>query len=418
MHECEAKRNGEQVQLTSTGKDPFVIIRDVPAVSGKLTLEFAMQSRTAGGGQLFWCTEEAPNTSPASSVRFSTTHNWLWHEYRVPFEIDSPLTALRLDLCSEPGELRIAGLRLVDAEGLALKEWLPQWKATTISGDAVIRAPVGTSEIVITTTSRLAGAIHSLTWNGKEFIDSLDHGRQLQSACSFGEPRGFHAECYNPTEAGSRLDAAGPRSSSKLLELRTTERSLQTLSQMAFWLAPWEASEGKPALNKEARSNHYLSKIVTIGYRDLPQVIDYRVTFRVPFDERPPYAQFESLTGYMPVEFDHFWGFNASSGELEKLPVGQGEQNLPVVLATADGQFAMGIFSPTPSDTRLGKPRYGRFQFREAGTMKWNCVYRVHNPQGIAPGEYSFQHYVAVGDLATVKATLAKLQDELSQPAR
>lgn len=31
------------------------------------------------------------------------------------------------------------------------------------------RCGVG-SEIVITTTSRLAGAIHSLTWNGKEFI--------------------------------------------------------------------------------------------------------------------------------------------------------------------------------------------------------------------------------------------------------
>ena len=50
------------------------------------------------------------------------------------------------------------------------------------SGDAVIRAPAGNSEIVITTTSRLAGAIHSLRWNGKEFIDSFDHGRQLQSA--------------------------------------------------------------------------------------------------------------------------------------------------------------------------------------------------------------------------------------------
>ena len=49
-------------------------------------------------------------------------------------------------------------------------------------GHAVIRAPAHGSEIVITTTPRLAGAIHSLTWNGKEFIDSFDHGRQMQSA--------------------------------------------------------------------------------------------------------------------------------------------------------------------------------------------------------------------------------------------
>jgi hypothetical protein len=35
------------------------------------------------------------------------------------------------------------------------------------SGDSVIHAPAGKSEIVITTTTRLAGAIHSLTWDGK-----------------------------------------------------------------------------------------------------------------------------------------------------------------------------------------------------------------------------------------------------------
>ncbi|MCY2967517.1 MAG: hypothetical protein NT069_28450, partial [Planctomycetota bacterium] len=88
-------------------------------------------------------------------------------------------------------------------------------------GDATIRGPFGSSEVVITTTRRLAGAIHSLTWNGREFIDSYDHGRQLQSACSFdlGRPGEFWAECYNPTEAGSRRDGIGANSSSRLLDL-------------------------------------------------------------------------------------------------------------------------------------------------------------------------------------------------------
>lgn len=85
------------------------------------------------------------------------------------------------------------------------------------SGDARIRAKAGTSEIVITTTGRLAGAIHSLQWNGKEFIDSHDHGRQLQSAASFdcALAKEFWAECFNPTEAGSRADGVGEKSSSK-----------------------------------------------------------------------------------------------------------------------------------------------------------------------------------------------------------
>src|SRR5437879_419530 len=70
------------------------------------------------------------------------------------------------------------------------------------SGEAVIRGKAGASEIVITTTARLAGAIHSLTWNGREFIDSTDHGRQLQSAASFDCAGDFIPETFNPTEAG------------------------------------------------------------------------------------------------------------------------------------------------------------------------------------------------------------------------
>ena len=48
------------------------------------------------------------------------------------------------------------------------------------SGDAVIRAPAGGSEIVIKTTSRMAGAIEFLQWGGKEFIDDDDHGRSCR----------------------------------------------------------------------------------------------------------------------------------------------------------------------------------------------------------------------------------------------
>ena len=75
-------------------------------------------------------------------------------------------------------------------------------KTSPQSGNALIRGKAGSSEIVITTSERLAGAIHSLKWGDKEFIDSQDHGRQLQSAASFDCATGkeFWAECFNPTE--------------------------------------------------------------------------------------------------------------------------------------------------------------------------------------------------------------------------
>src|SRR6476620_3723104 len=102
------------------------------------------------------------------------------------------------------------------------------------SGDSVIRGKVGDGEIVITTTMRVAGAIHSLKWAGKEFIDSHDHGRQLQSASNLdcGKKK-FIPETFNPTEAGSRSDGTGQRSSSKLLKLGAKGNELTTLTRMA-----------------------------------------------------------------------------------------------------------------------------------------------------------------------------------------
>ena len=274
------------------------------------------------------------------------------------------------------------------------------------SGDAVIRAAAGISEIVITTTARCAGAIHSLTWHGKEFIDSHDHGRQLQSAVNldFGTP--ILNETFNPTEAGSARDGAGAGSSSKLLSLKADGNALETVTQMAFWLAPGERSGGQPAKNTTVLSEHLLTKRVRIGYRNLPHVISYDVSFKVPAGEWHTHAVFEALTGYLPPEFGRFLRFNPPTGELEPLSDGPGENPHPVVFATADGSHAMAIFSPPQSAPNTTGPTFGRFRFREEKVVKWNCVFRVRDAAGIAPGEYPFRMFVVVGDLATVAESL------------
>ncbi|MFK7778687.1 MAG: hypothetical protein QM501_11335, partial [Gimesia sp.] len=197
----------------------------------------------------------------------------------------------------------------------------PLFGDTSPDGNAVIRGKAGASEIVITTTNRLAGAIHSLTWNGKEFIDSFDHGRQLQSAASFDlqskDP--FWAERYNPTEAGTRSDGNGLTSSSKLLSLRAQGAELQSTTRMAFWLAPDQNSSGRRALNDKILSDHLISKRVRIGYKKHDNLIEYQTTFTVPKSEQHHYAQFEALTGYMPAEFETFWTFNPDTGKLQSL---------------------------------------------------------------------------------------------------
>ncbi len=276
-------------------------------------------------------------------------------------------------------------------------------------GNATIRAQAGASEIVITTTARTAGAVHSLTWGGREFIDSLDHGRQLQSASNldFGSP--LSDETFNPTEAGSRRDSAGAVSTSRLLHMRVEKDALQTVTQMAFWLAPGEKSGPNAAKNRTALSDHLLTKRIRIGFRNLPHVISHEATFTVPIGERHTAATFEALTGYMPAEFSQFLLFNPQSGELEPLSDGPGEGPRPVVLSTPGGTHAMGIYAPPQTLPHTAGPSYGRFRFPAAKVVKWNCVFRARNDSGLAAGEYPFRMFVIVGDTAAVRDSMRAL---------
>ncbi len=279
------------------------------------------------------------------------------------------------------------------------------------NGHATIHGNAGSSEIVITTTDRVAGAIHSLTWSGKEFVDSRDHGRQFQSAASFdcGRPGEFWAERFNPTEAGSRADGAGQKSTSKLLSIRADGPELNTRSQMAFWLGPGEKSEGRPALNNERLSNHIVSKRVHIGHGDLLNVIEYNVTFTVPRGEHHTFAQFEALTGYMPAEFSRFRVFQPNSGTLAALDDGPGEQELPIVFATENGFYSLGVYSPDEPSPGFAKQGYGRFRFAAEKVVKWNIVFRKRDEGGIAAGDYRFHIFLAVGTLDDVRQSLAAL---------
>lgn len=282
-------------------------------------------------------------------------------------------------------------------------------------GDATVRAKAGGSDIVITTTARCAGAVHSLTWNGKEFVDSFDHGRQVQSASNFDSGRPFVPEVFNPTEAGSLADGRGATSTSKLLELSAKGNQLTTLSRMAFWLKPGDKSLGNPARNTVALSDHYLAKRVTIGYKDLPHAIEYRVTFLVPAGEKHTYAQFEAVTGYMPPEFGTFLSFSPKDGKLQALSDGPGEQAQPVVLATADGKHAMGVYSPDQPSPGFEQAGYGRFRFAAEKVVKWNCVFRFKNKDGVPGGDHQFRCFLVVGSTADCEHTLAALHKEFAR---
>lgn len=248
----------------------------------------------------------------------------------------------------------------------------------------------------ITSCDWSSGAICSMTWRGKEFIDKKDHGRLLQSASSFNDL----GEGYNPTEGGSSMYDDGfypqPSKSSKLLYRRAVNNYLLTDSRMGFW----------NPVNNSLVSDHYLTKEVRIGALGYSNVIEYKTNFDIQDYSRPLYkGQFEVLTAYMPSEFSQFYTVS-KSGNVAILPVQPvGEQTEPIMFATSSGSHALGIYMPGLPQPTYPFAGYGRWQFGDC--VKFNAVMRFANPSG----NYRFTTYLVIGTQQEVTATLIALQN-------
>jgi hypothetical protein len=268
------------------------------------------------------------------------------------------------------------------------------------------RYTISNDIITVGASLRTAGAIDSLYWNGREFINSFDHGRQLQVALS---ANGW-GECYNPTEAGSGADGSRHGTTSVLHAATANANVLTTDSQPAFWVPPGGTAPGcGAARNTIALSPYRFRKTVTIGVAGIRHIVEVRSEVVVP--ETVSSLTYEAPTGYLGGEFTSFFTFNPATCTLAAISAGPGEQALPVVLSTSDGAAAMGTWSPNLPQPTFPSIGYGRFAFPSANpanaTNKWNMVFRLG---ATPPGTYSFRTYVAVGSLENVRVALCQLK--------
>jgi hypothetical protein len=275
--------------------------------------------------------------------------------------------------------------------------------APAATGDLKIERPALGSTIQVETSARFAGSVSSIVFRGRQFVDSRDHGRELQSASSFD---GL-GECFNPTEAGSVADGAKLTTTSKLLAANAGPNWIATETDMAFWLPPGRDYKKQcgmtptvtHAVNKTDTGHHILDKRIEIGAEGEDNVIVDHLTFTVP--EAHGSGTFEAATLYTPSDFSQRYVLNFDTGQVAPTSL-IGEQNYPVILATADGSSAVGLFSPFLPQAGRG---YGTFTFPD--TNKINCVFRE---KPIAANQkFSYVCEFVVGTLAEVKATIIEL---------
>lgn len=280
------------------------------------------------------------------------------------------------------------------------------------SGGAYGRYTVANDIISMSSSDRTAGAIDSIVWNGRELVNSFDHGRQVQLALSVN---GW-GECYNPTEAGGGFDESKGSSTSQLLGVRATGSNLATTSQPAFWMLPgvghpFPSPDCTVARNTSALSSYRFSKDVQVGVAGVRHAIQFLSSVYVPDEVQS--LTMEAPTGYLAGDFTSFYTVNLDTGVLSSVsPTPPGEQQEPLVVATPDGATAMGAWSPElPQVGNSGG--YGKFAFPSAdateATNKWNIVFR-HGP--LAAGTIvSHRAYLVVGSLENVRVAMKQLYD-------
>jgi len=264
-------------------------------------------------------------------------------------------------------------------------------------------------ELVI--SKRFAGAVESVTWRGKEFINIYDHGRQI----SYAWHMNGYSECFNPTEPGTAADYQKPTSSSQLLSACSEgTNKITTTTQLAYWLGPGESgfcSGGvSSAINDTVLSGHILEKTIEIGYQGMENVISFTAVVTLP--EEYSSIQLEIPTGYLTYEFNNYWLYDPISDELikpESFPLHapwtfEHYGNLPPILATSDGEYAMGAYT---AEQILDYGIFGtNSPIQSDRTNKWNMVIRE---EPASAQSYTYQSYAIVGTLAQVQETMKQL---------
>lgn len=197
---------------------------------------------------------------------------------------------------------------------------------------------VGMSTLYVGLSKNFAGAIDSIYWDGKEFINSSDHGRQMQYAWQYGSYpltegskltfNGSYIECFNPTEAGADIDGTSYTSSSALNASSLNDNTAYTYSVPSYWdplSSPYTAAKcgSKPnwPIYGNTNSQDVLLKYVTVSPAYVSQLIKTRsVIYPEQTIRKNLPTRFEAPAIYANAEFNVFHRTDASLNNLTLIP--------------------------------------------------------------------------------------------------
>lgn len=275
----------------------------------------------------------------------------------------------------------------------------------------------------IKTNSTLGGAIGSLTWRGKEFVDRSDHGREFQTAAKFND----YGECFNPTEAGGLYDGPGssPSTSQVFSYSILAPNKFSTGNFPAFWLhyVPDDTTyctnngPGNNGGSQNPVSTFADHKTVTVNYLR-ENIIKIDTELGLPYAVSS--AQIESFQGSMnSQDFPRVLLYDFASRTASEAQTDTWVDK-PVILASQDGNYALGVYNPKlnppanylvcdAQECHYTVGHYGWSKSVQYNVNSWAAVFDF--PATTGPETKRFTNYVVIGTLDDVLNSMSVLQD-------
>jgi alpha-tubulin suppressor-like RCC1 family protein len=299
-----------------------------------------------------------------------------------------------------------------------------------VNGNATISSavPVFGQPLTVSTSSQFGGAVSSIKWGNKEFINDWDHGRQLQLDSQF-----FNRYiCYNPYEAGSFDDGKSPTSTSRLLSITASGNRLEATTQMAWYYTFHESLKPEDLCGDPAQwlpcpaytgplSNYRAHKTVTIGFAGIPNVIEYLMEQFIP---EPVLKGMNYVIAVVNYDFSSVRSWDAVSKDYRNIRALAGVDDRIKVVSTADGNYAMAFYAPellqpygdvgvanwwlvVPPDPFYPDPKDPSRPDPDFACVHFGLVNRYDSFNG--PGTTNDRAYLVIGNLDQVKQGLASV---------
>jgi hypothetical protein len=274
------------------------------------------------------------------------------------------------------------------------------------------------------------GAVWEWRWNGFQFINTYDYGREMQSAAFWEVEPGVWA---NPTEAGdghSAQSQPGFRHGSPMHSFSLSYGGLNnqnvTSSSIETRCVPleWDPSlHGGSTLHPVIWKDVVIGKDLIMNFNGMGPVAKYITYFSTPTSL--PIASIEIPTAYLNGEFNRYWVYNAQTKTLTQPPMeygvggssgAYGEHNVlygGVIISNAAETAALGIYGV--QEKHGGSVSYytlwnfteqgGTGQY-SPGTSKMAAVF---GPGKIESGVTRFNSYICTGTVSDVAAQMNSL---------